>query len=98
MAHAVLFLSTFLLLVAVVESLRLVRRTGLGRPWLLLSAALMLMALRRVTALVGPRPPHLRQELIALVIAGLVVAAVRSLGGVIDAVRHEESARRSAEQ
>lgn len=103
MAIAILVLSILLQLLAILSSLRLVRRTGRGLPWLLLSAALALMAFRRLAALAGllSDPEHgasTVQELIALAIAAIMLYAIRALGRVIDELQRGAADRRATEE
>jgi PAS domain S-box-containing protein len=96
MALFVLASSTLLLALAMFESLRLVRRTGQGLPWVLLSVALALMISGRLVSLSGE--PHLAQELMALIIALVMLLAVGSMGRVIDELARVQRARELTEE
>src|SRR5262245_10771093 len=76
------------MLAAIATSLRLVRTTGRGAPWLLLVAVLVVMSTRRVMALwrADAAPPDLPQEATSLVIAVLMLLAVRAQARFIDDV------------
>jgi PAS domain S-box-containing protein len=95
---AILVFSILLMLAAIATSLRLVRTTRRGLPWLLLSAALVLMTVRRLLALVQADrvPPDPYQETTALAIAGLLLLAVRAQGRFISEVGRLRDERATA--
>src|SRR5262249_13078446 len=96
----ILACSTLLLVLAMLESLRLVQRTRRALPWVLLSIALGLMILRRLAAPFSAdgREPSLFQELVALVISAFVLLAVRGIGRVNHELSHTRRARALTEE
>ncbi|MFI5402707.1 MAG: PAS domain S-box protein [Planctomycetota bacterium] len=87
-------LSLLLQLGAAVLAFRLARGAGRARAWLLVSAALLLMAARRAVTLAGVLRgdvvPELPTELIAVGISLLMLAGVGSLGPIFRSARREE--------
>src|SRR5262245_26376734 len=88
-------LSLLLQLFAAALALRLAFVTGRGRAWLLISAALGLMALRRgvtfISVLRGEIDPDPRTEPIAIAISALMALGVAVLTPVLrTARRHDE--------
>jgi light-regulated signal transduction histidine kinase (bacteriophytochrome) len=98
---AVLLVSLFLQLSALVLALRLISLTGRRRAWLLIAAAIGLMALRRAITLFRvlsgdeARPPDATVEWVALAISILMVAGIALIQPVFGHVKPaEEQARR----
>lgn len=84
-----LFLSIVLQIAAVVCAFRLIPLTRRRAPWLLISLAVLLMACRKITTLVGILAPSrgevmrwIAAEGIGLAISGLVLAGVLLIGRV----------------
>ncbi len=79
----ILALSIALQLAAAITALSLMRRSGFYLPWLLVSIAITLMAIRRITSFVGMIQRHsfpasaLGPELIALSISILMLSGLR---------------------
>lgn len=92
----VLGLSFLLQVGAAAMALRLVRLTGWKATWVLIAAAISLMAVPRAITLVGvltadtARPPDLAEELVALTISVLLVLGIACLGPLIESIRRAE--------
>ena len=93
MALGVLALSLLLQVAAAVLALRLVRITGRPLAWMLVAAAILLMAVRRSITLGrglmedDAVPPDLSAEVVALAISVLMVAGLAGVGGIFRAVK-----------
>lgn len=92
--HAPLVVSLLLQLTAAVLVLRLIRLTGKRAAWLLLAAAVALMALRRSVTLVrvlsGDRAPDAAAEIVALGVSVFMLAGVVLLERLIASMRDAE--------
>jgi PAS domain S-box-containing protein len=94
MTTLVLAFSLVLQAAAAVLALRLIRITGRGTAWLLIAAALALMAVRRgisfAQVLAGTRTADPAAELVALGISALMVAGIAWIAPLIGAIRRAE--------
>lgn len=84
---SVLFLSVLLQLAAAAYALWLIRITGLRYSWIAISAALLLMCIRRLLplweALAGStRPTEIGMEIVGLVLSGLMLVGVHGIRSV----------------
>jgi PAS domain S-box-containing protein len=91
---ALLVISLLLQLSAAALALRLARAAGRARGWLLVAAALLLMAARRAVTLQGTLAgevrPDLPAELVAIGISVAMLAGVAMLGPVLRSARRTE--------
>ena len=96
----ILILSILLQVAAAFLALRLTRVTGLKTAWVLIAAAISLMALRRsitffqMVFLDKPTPAHLSAEVVALAISVLMVLGIAGIAPVITSIKNLEEARR----
>ncbi len=94
----VLTISVVLQLAAALLGLRLIRTTGSKLAWLTLSAAIMLMTVRRTmtlfTTLVNypDQLPIFKAELVALLISVLMLVAVIAIRPLFESIRRSEKA------
>jgi len=92
----VLGLSLLLQVGAAAMALRLVRLTGWKATWVLIAAAISLMAVRRSITLVrvvaegGAHAPDFQAELVALLISVLMVLGIACLSPLIASIRRAE--------
>ncbi len=96
----ILFLSITLQVVAALLAVRLSRLTGWRPAWLLLAAAVSLMALRRILALAQVwflgeiATLDLHTETVALAISTFMAAGIAGIAPIIQDLRHSEEAAR----
>lgn len=105
MIAAILGLSLTLQVAAALLALRLIRVTGRRGAWMLIAAAVSLMAGRRVLTLSrllssrdGPAHADLQAELVALAISGLMLGGIAAIGPVFQAIRRSEMALAESER
>ena len=96
---AVIFIltcSVLLQLLAVAFALRLIRISGGRLAWLVLAAAIVLMAVRRMLTLKNAllnypdHLPNIETELVALVISSLVLGAIIAIRPLFESIRNSE--------
>jgi PAS domain S-box-containing protein len=98
----ILGISVLLQFIAAFMALRLIAVTGKSRAWIMVAAAISLMALRRLITLYGmlsgspTDSTPLIAEIVALVSSAFMVAGVAWIGPVLTATRASEEALRKA--
>ena len=96
----VLAISVLLQFTAAVLALRLIRVTGSRMAWILISAAISFMAIRRSITLFHlisgelAHPPELIAEMVALATSALIVAGVALISPVFHTIKHSEETLR----
>lgn len=100
---AILIVSLALQIAAVVAALRLIRTTGRAAAWLLISGAILIMAVRRAVVLgewfSGKAAPGIDWgEVLALAISALMLAGILSIGGLFRAFQESREALREGEE
>ena len=96
----VLVISIILQIMAAIFALRLIRVTGSSLAWIVISAAVSLMAIRRFFTLfyllseVIVHPPDLIAELVALTTSALMVVGIVSIAPLFLSIKRSEEALR----